>query len=67
VDLLSLNSRVKSSLKLTISNFPEDLATNDQVNITAHLVGVEIEIDRDPKLNRSSIPATHTRKQFQET
>jgi hypothetical protein len=28
---------------------------------------VEIEIDRDPKLNRSSIPATHTPKQFQET
>jgi phosphoserine phosphatase len=28
---------------------------------------VEIEIDRDPKLNRSSIPATHTPRQFQKT
>jgi hypothetical protein len=29
--------------------------------------GVEIEIDRDPKLNRFSIPAIHTPKQFQKT
>jgi Cft2 family RNA processing exonuclease len=34
----------KSSLKLTISNFPEDLATNDVVSITAHLVGNKLQV-----------------------
>jgi hypothetical protein len=47
-------------------------------NRTIHAIGaklycggvmtdVEIEIDRDPKLNRSSIPGTHITRQFQET
>jgi hypothetical protein len=30
-------------------------------------IGVEIEIDRDPKLDRSLIPAIHTPRQLQKT
>ena len=39
----------------------------DRVKGNSAKLCVEIEIDRDPKLNRSYIPATLTAKQFQKT
>jgi uncharacterized protein len=45
----------KSSLKLTISNFPEDLATNDVVNITAHLVGNKLKVVTADHLNAQNV------------